>query len=98
MGLKALWNEVNTSLIILHMNHALTFGSSHHPFRATLPQRVMHRLPEFEPEVRAAMERAAIRAEAPAAAPRRSFLSMRDLRDFLLAYCACFTAVMAFIS
>lgn len=81
------------------MNHALTFGSSHHPFRATLPRRVLHRLPEFEPEVRAAIERARLAPQPEQAPrPRRWALSAGDMRDFLLAYCACFTAVMAFIS
>lgn len=34
-----------------------------HPFRRTLPDRVLRLLPEYEPEVKAAMARAASRAE-----------------------------------
>lgn len=38
-----------------------------------------------------------IRAELLAADPPSRGWSMQDLRDFLLAYCACFMAVSAFI-
>lgn len=64
-----------------------------HPFRASLPRRVLLPMPRYEPEVAAAMERAALRS-APVDWKR---LTLRDLREFLMAYCACFMAIMAFI-
>jgi len=51
-------------------------------------------LPVHEPEVVAAMERAALRS-APVDWKR---ISAQDVKDFLLAYCACFVAALAFIS
>ena len=78
-----------------------TFGSANHPFRATLPQRTLRRLPVFEPEVQAridaaaAAEAALVLPEQPA--PRRWFTAA-DARDFLLAYAACFLAISAWIS
>jgi len=80
-----------------------SFGTANHPFRATLPLRVLRRLPVFEPEVQARMDAAA--AAAAEAGPidervpaRRRWISRQDLRDFLLAYSACFLAVTAWIS
>lgn len=76
-------------------------ASAGHPFRASLPARVLRALPRYEPEVLAAMRRA---EQALAAAEVRSApvdlrrLTMQDVRDFLIAYCACFLAVMVFIA
>ncbi|MFC3173640.1 hypothetical protein ACFOD9_05185 [Novosphingobium bradum] len=75
-----------------------TFGTARHPFRATLPLRTLRRLPRHEPEVQARID--AFRppeadAEAP---PRRSGLTAQDVKDFLIAYVACFMAVSAFLS
>lgn len=77
-----------------------TFGTANHPFRATLPLRVLRRLPQFEPEVQARIALAEHTAQAPAAnpAPRRGWgLSAQDVKDFLIAYIACFMAVSAWI-
>lgn len=78
-----------------------TYGTARHPFRASLPLHVLRELPKLEPEVVAAMRRAEdklreadIRSE-PVNLKR---ITMQDLRDFLIAYCACFLAVMAFIA
>ncbi|MBC2666549.1 hypothetical protein H7F51_13565 [Novosphingobium flavum] len=85
----------------------LTFGTANHPFRAALPQRVLRRLPRYEPEVQARMaaaeakaeERAALEAEAQAPTVRRRLpFTAQDLRDFLLAYTACFIAASAWLS
>jgi len=82
-----------------------SFGTANHPFRATLPPRVLRRLPVFEPEVQARMDAAAAAAAAAEAGPidervpaRRRWISRQGLRDFLLAYSACFLAVTAWIS
>jgi len=73
-----------------------TFGTANHPFRATLPLRVLRRLPVHEPEVRERM--AAARQEAvPVEAPRKRWIAAQDVKDFLLAYIACFLAVSAWI-
>lgn len=85
------------------MSHPVTFGTARHPFRATLPLRVLRRLPQYEPEVRARMT-AALAAttdmpdEAQIARPGKPLLTMQEVKDFLLAYCACFMAVSAFLS
>lgn len=75
-----------------------TFGSRKHgpghPFRAGLPAHVRLPLPVHEPEVAAAMQRASLRS-APVDWKR---LTLQDVKDFLLAYCACFLALMAFLS
>lgn len=67
-------------------------------FRRNLPDRVQQRLyaslPRVEPEVAAAMERTAMRS--PDVDLRR--LTGQDLRDFLLAYCACFLALQMFLA
>ncbi len=90
-----LWNKVKTSLISLAMRTA-TFGTANHPFRATLPLRVLRRLPQHEPEVRVRIE-AELRAEAAPAEERRSLITLQDAKDFLLAYVACFMAVSAWL-
>lgn len=90
-----------------------------HPFRRTLPSRVLMRLPDYEPEVRSAMERAALdraAAESAAIVPdvadvRRSGdvgvpasvsalgrISLQDVKDFLMAYCACLLAIGTMLS
>ena len=72
-----------------------------HPFRRTLPAHVLRPLPRFEPEVEQAL--AVIGAGAVQLAEMRSppvdprKISLQDVKDFLLAYCACFIAVSAFI-
>lgn len=73
---------------------ALDSAPSGHPFRRRLPARVLHPLPSFEPEVLAAIQRAEVRSQ-PLDWKR---VTLQDARDFLLAYCACFVAVMAFIA
>lgn len=65
-----------------------------HPFRASLPRRVLLPMPVHEPEVLAAMERAALRSQ-PMDWKR---ITVQDVKEFLLAYCACFMAIMAFVS
>lgn len=68
-----------------------------HRFRRSLPVRIRARLdapfPELEPEVAAAMKRAALRS--PPVNWRR--LTAADVRDFLMAYCAAFVALAAFL-
>lgn len=63
-------------------------------FRAGLPKGVLRLMPEHEPEVALAMERAKLRSNP--VNPR--MITAQDVKDFLLAYCACFLAVLAFIS
>lgn len=69
-----------------------------HPFRRSLPAAVRARIeapmPRFEPEVEAAMARRAVRS--PDLDWKR--ITAQDVRDFLLAYCACFLALMTFLS
>ena len=77
------------------------YGTTRHPFRASLPRHALRELPKHEPEVIAAMRRAedALREMDLRSEPvdlRR--ISMRDVREFLIAYCACFMAVMVFIA
>lgn len=79
-----------------------------HPFRRTLPERALRTVPVIvpvhEPEVRAAMARALTTSTMTQGAALRSppvnpaRITARDVRDFLLAYCACFVALMAFLS
>lgn len=57
--------------------------TSRHPFRQTLPPHVL--LP-IMPD-----------SGALVAGPRRFAFSLRDCREFLMAYCAMFLAVSAFI-
>ena len=80
-----------------------TFGTAHHPFRATLPLRVLRQLPQYEPEVLAKMAEAAAREAAPdrlveAPATGRPLFTLGDLRDFLMAYTACFVAATAWLA
>jgi hypothetical protein len=79
-----------------------------HPFRRTLPERALRPVPVIvpvhEPEVRAAMARALTASTMTQGAALRSppvnpaRITAQDVRDFLLAYCACFVALMAFLS
>ena len=73
-----------------------TFGTARHPFRATLPLRALRRLPRHEPEVQARLDAfgGVDAVEQPA---RRPLLSLQDVKDFLIAYVACFMAVTAFL-
>jgi len=61
-------------------------------FRRNLPARVRAPLPRLEPEVEAAIARTALRS--PAVNLRR--ITRQDVREFLLAYCACFIALQTF--
>ncbi|MDP3551185.1 MAG: hypothetical protein Q8R81_12440 [Novosphingobium sp.] len=77
------------------------YGTARHSFRASLPRHVLRELPKLEPEVVAAMRRAEerlremdVRSE-PVDLKR---ITMQDVRDFMIAYCACFMAVMVFIA
>jgi hypothetical protein len=106
-GRRAHWNKVTKPLILGGMRTdpaaALTpaFGTSRHPFRAQLPARVLHRLPRLEPEVQARIDAAAAVAAqdvAVVADRRRWLITARDVKDFLIAYVACFLAVSAFLS
>ena len=85
------------------MDTIAIFGTSRHPFRASLPMRVLRRLPQFEPEVLAKMAEAEARAEAAlmeaSRAVKRKWLGIgaQDVRDFLLSYCAFLMAALAFL-
>jgi hypothetical protein len=80
---------------------ALNPDLSGHPFRRTLPAHVLRPLPMFEPEVERAMAVIAasgaqlVEMRSPPVDPRK--ITLQDMKDFLLAYCACFIAVAAFI-
>lgn len=65
-----------------------------HAFRAALPKAMLRVMPEHEPEVAQAMERARLRSKPV----NPGMITAQDVKDFLLAYCACFLAVLAFIS
>jgi hypothetical protein len=65
-----------------------------HPFRAELPEAVLRVMPAYEPEVALAMERAKLRSKPL----DPGMITPQDVKEFLLAYCACFLAVLAFIS
>lgn len=66
-----------------------------HPFRRSLPAHVLRPMPVHEPEVEAAMAgEMAVRSKPV----DWKHVSLQDVKDFLLAYCACFLAVMAFVS
>lgn len=87
------------------MRNTAAFGTARHPFRATLPLRVLRRLPQPEPEVRARMAAAAAAVEAGDNAPsnhagsgKRPLVTVQDVKDFALAYCAFFMAASAFLS
>jgi hypothetical protein len=72
-----------------------------HPFRRTLPAHVLRPLPMLEPEVERAMSSAttAVTGLAGLRSPPvdSQRITLQDVKDFLLAYCACFIAVSAFI-
>ena len=61
---------------------------------AALPEAVLRVMPAHEPEVALAMERAKLRSKPL----DPGMITLQDMKDFLLAYCACFLAVLAFIS
>ena len=80
---------------------AAQYGTARHPFRSSLPRHVLRELPRQEPEVVSAMRRAEERlreVEIRSEPVNLRRITMQDLRDFLIAYCACFMAVMAFIA
>ena len=88
---------VKIGLILRAMSRSASFGTARHPYRATLPLRVLRSLPSHEPEVRARIAEA--EEEAGEDAPlRRPLITVQDVKDFLLAYCACFIAVSTFLS
>lgn len=77
------------------------YGTTRNSFRASLPRHALRELPRYEPEVQAAMRKAEhrlreIEVRSPDVDIKR--LTLRDVREFLIAYCACFLAVMAFIA
>lgn len=86
---------------------AIRYGGARHPFRASLPRRVLRALPHHEPEVAARLAAAAARGddgELPGAvaevlpAPRRGWrITTQDVKDFLIAYTACLLAVTTFL-
>jgi len=96
------------------MRRTLVLGdeSAHHPFLQTLPPHVRVGQPvacRAAPAPEEAPQRAAadwLKRNAHAAPHAmiararhwRKSIGMQDARDFLLAYCACFVAVMAFIA
>lgn len=80
---------------------ALRYGTARHSFRRSLPTHVLRELPRQEPEVVTALQRAEERLremEVRSEPVNLKRITMQDLRDFLIAYCACFMAVMAFIA
>jgi hypothetical protein len=77
---------------------ALNPETAGHPFRRTLPAHVLRPLPIVEPEVAAAEERAEERMTLRSRDVDLRRIRVQDVKDFLLAYCACFIAVMAFIA
>lgn len=79
----------------------VAYGTARHPFRASLPMHALREMPRLEPEVIQAMRRAEERLQAVEVRSQPVNLrriTMQDLRDFMIAYCACFLAVMAFIA
>jgi len=88
------------------MNKPLAFasaqyGTTRHPFRASLPKHVLRELPMLEPEVMSAMRRAEERlreADIRSEPVNLKRVTMQDLRDFMIAYCAFFMAMMVFIA
>lgn len=76
------------------------YGGTRHPFRATLPRRVLRTLPQPEPEVLARIEAAeAVQVEAPIqpASQSRFAVTVQDVKDFLVAYTACLLALLTFL-
>lgn len=83
------------------MSTRTAYGTARHSFRASLPRHALRELPRYEPEVMLAMKRAEtllLDTEIRSKPVDLKRISMQDLRDFLLAYCACFFAIMAFIA
>ncbi|NOW46983.1 hypothetical protein FHW96_003154 [Novosphingobium sp. SG751A] len=94
------------------MRRSLVLGdeSAHHPFLQTLPPHVRVDRPVASPCQEAPAPKAAaadwfkrqLHAAPHMVASRarhwRKGLTMQNAREFLLAYCACFVAVMAFIA
>ena len=73
------------------------YGGRRHPFRATLPRRVLRELPRVEPEVARRIEAAEVVAQVAPAAQSRFRITMQDVKDFLLAYTACLLALLTFL-
>ena len=75
----------------------LTSEAARHPFRAALPPHVLGEEQAFDPRRRMiAVTRA---EEQPLRQPKRkAWLTLQDVKDFLMAYCACLVCVTAFIS
>lgn len=79
----------------------VAYGTARHPFRASLPLHALREMPRLEPEVIQAIRRAEQRlqeADIRSQPVDLRRITIQDLRDFLIAYCACFLAVMAFIA
>lgn len=73
---------------------AAAYGSTRHPFRASLPRHVLRELPRHEPEVARAIAMGSDGQE-----PRRGRwrITAQDMKDFLIAYTACLLAAMTFL-
>ncbi|MDE2620174.1 MAG: hypothetical protein KGL54_08435 [Sphingomonadales bacterium] len=80
---------------------AARYGGTRHPFRASLPRRVLRSLPEHEPEVAARIAERSAHGDGTSTPvePRRRWLGIttQDVKDFLIAYCACLLAVTTFL-
>jgi len=79
----------------------VAYGTARHPFRASLPMHALREMPRLEPEVIQAIRRAEERLqeiEVRSQPVNLRRITTQDLRDFMIAYCACFLAVMAFIA
>ncbi|MCX7285108.1 MAG: hypothetical protein NTX28_13865 [Novosphingobium sp.] len=66
-----------------------------------MPRHALREMPRLEPEVIAAMRRTEERLRAMEVRSEPLDLkriTMQDVRDFMIAYCACFLAVMVFIA
>ncbi len=71
---------------------ALTDETARHPFLAGLPPHVRHAVPDEEEEGEGA------KPGLQAVIGRLWRVSSGDVRDFLMAYCACFMAASLFIA
>jgi hypothetical protein len=89
------------------MRRSLVQGDdiARHPFLQSLPRHVRHgrrkdpvRSRARVDEIEAAAERKADRLARLRQWRQASRITAQDVKDFLLAYCACFVAVMAFVS
>ena len=89
------------------MRRSLVQGddAARHPFLQSLPRHIRHGMgadPVRKRNRVVAREAMAARVSALGFAWRRwrreSALGVQDVKDFLLAYCACFVAVMAFVA